>query len=230
MWVAAHNHKIISIWFGLLFSPPCKFEELRHCDTDTVDLSFNYSDTSWNNDSKGLKNGQKLQVEPLDRHQSLTEQRLSYVMGEQGENLLLDGFNKTWKFRESATCLSGTCSPDCMNACYILSNVQPFLTHLTVLLRCVWVTSLTITKTLADSLEHSVWTWLRSYLPLHSSLTCEIAEAQNYTSIQNSGSHVLIWTCADVELGCQLQWWLNNCMSTTGHCSFFCRPGQIIVF
>lgn len=34
-------------------------------------------------------------------------------------------------------------------------------------------------------------------------------------SYKNSVSCVLIWTCCETELGCQLQRWPNNCMSTT---------------
>lgn len=58
--------------------------------------------------------------------------------------------------------------------------------------------------------------WLLSYLPLHLSLTY-LRDRRHKTTLsyKNSGSCVLIWTCCETELGCQLQRRPNNCMSTT---------------
>ncbi len=53
-------------------------------------------------------------------------------MRELGEDLLSDGLSKHGNLGNQLHA-----SPDCMNACYILSNVQPSLIHPTVLRHCV---------------------------------------------------------------------------------------------
>lgn len=69
------------------------------------------------------------------------------------------------------------------------------------------------------------------FLPLYWSVTSSvITEVQNCTSIQKFRV-----SCPDLnqcwykDKVSASQQWVNNCMSTTGHCSFFCRAGQIIV-